>query len=334
MARIETLKSKQWFSPLVIVLYVGAIVLANALITMYGQVALPFVAFALIPFDLIVRDLLQDKWQDATKFQLRLRMGSLIVIGGCISILTGTGSARVNLASFLAFTIAGSIDALTYQWMIRYGRIFRINGATLTAAITDSIIFVFIAFSEVNWKLIGLQIGMKVTGGFVWSLLLFKFFRRQEWSPLAYMPGAVTDAVEILVEITCPNCNHSFERAARYVMVSSEDPDVPYFSSDGKMIASFSKKEIQMQVDSHNKICGGSVRLRVLDLKIQDHCWEVVSDPDEVMHHVRWSKPNKRGEYFMCAHYPEKWRAQSQADEWNRISKSPYEFHFFTLGGE
>lgn len=180
-------RNSLWFAGLLLLTYIAAIVLANYLITHYGQIALPFVAFALIPFDLVIRDLMQDRWQDKRNFGYRMFL--LIFLGGVISYATGTGSARVNFASYMAFTCAASLDALTYQWMIKYGRILRINGATLTAAITDSIIFVTIAFSSVNWKLVGLQIGMKVAGGFVWSLLLFKLFRTSnpnfpKWQPL------------------------------------------------------------------------------------------------------------------------------------------------------
>lgn len=172
---------------MVIGCYVGAIVLANWLITKYGQIAVPFVAFAIIPFDLVARDLMQDRWQaqvySIKRVPLPIKMTLLIMLGGAISVITGTGSPRVNLASFIAFTAAGFIDALTYQWMIRYGRIFRINAATLTGAISDSVIFVTIAFSEVIWKLVGLQIGMKLAGGFVWSLLLYRFFRKPAPKP-------------------------------------------------------------------------------------------------------------------------------------------------------
>lgn len=171
------MKSK-WFERMNITFYIGAIVAANWLITRYGQIAVPFVAFSLIPFDLVTRDLLQDRWQ--TTKRLGLRMALLIFIGGLISWLTGTGSPRVNLASYLAFTCAACIDTITYQSMIKYGRIFRVNGATLIAAVTDSVIFVLIAFAAVNWKLVGLQIAMKVTGGFCWSLLLYRFFKRQK----------------------------------------------------------------------------------------------------------------------------------------------------------
>lgn len=170
------MRTTRGFVPTVIACYLVAIIIANALVTAYGQVALPFTSFALIPFDLIARDLLQDRWQGK---QLRLRMTIVIAGGALLSVLTGTGSIRVNLASFTAFVVAGTIDALTYQWMIRYGRIFRINAATLTAAVTDSIIFVLIAFDHAVWRLILFQVFMKVAGGFCWSLLLYRFFRPQ-----------------------------------------------------------------------------------------------------------------------------------------------------------
>jgi hypothetical protein len=179
---IEQVKQTRWFMWAVIGLYIGAIVVANASVTIYGQVALPFCSFALIPFDLISRDILQDRWQGHSAADLRFRMTLVIMAGAVISVLTGTGSARINLASFLAFMVAGAIDALTYQWMIRYGRIFRINAATLTAAITDSIIFVLIAFDHTVWSLILFQVAMKVAGGFCWSLLLYRFFRRKDES--------------------------------------------------------------------------------------------------------------------------------------------------------
>jgi len=158
-------------------LYIGAIVAANWLVTRYGQAALPWTAFCLIPFDLIIRDLFQDRWQNLSG--LRWRMGLLILAGAIVSLATMTGSLRVNLASLVAFTVAGVCDALTYQRMIRYGRIFRINGATILAAVTDSIVFAFIAFDHASWRLAALQSATKIAGGFVWSLLMYRFFRTQ-----------------------------------------------------------------------------------------------------------------------------------------------------------
>lgn len=73
-----------------------------------------------------------------------------------------------------------------------------------------------------------------------------------------------------------------------------------------------------------------NIRIAILPLGAESiPCWEVVSDEDLVMHHVRWSMPNVRGEYFMCAHYPQLHFAESQAKRWNEEGKSPYEFREF-----
>ena len=107
-------------------------------------------------------------------------MAVLIVAGGVVSLATATGSLRVNIASLVAFLVAGTCDALTYQWMIRYGRIFRINGATILAAVSDSILCALIAFSSVSWALLGAQAATKIVGGFCWSLVMFRFFKKRD----------------------------------------------------------------------------------------------------------------------------------------------------------
>jgi len=162
---------------MLIAVYVGGIVLANGLVTAFGQPALPFTAFFLIPMDLVVRDLLQDRWQiSSTSSKLRTRMLLLIAVGSLISFVTTIGSSRIAAASMVAFAITGVIDAATYQMMIRYGRVFRINAATIIAAFTDSIVFAAIAFDHVDDSLVLVQAATKIVGGFVWSLLLFRYF--------------------------------------------------------------------------------------------------------------------------------------------------------------
>ncbi|MEO6390813.1 MAG: VUT family protein [Pyrinomonadaceae bacterium] len=173
--KMEKMERSWRWTAFLIGLYLGAIVTANWLVTKFGQSALPFTAFLLIPFDLVIRDLMQDRWQG--RKSIALRMAALITVGGMISIATGTGGIRINVASFVAFTAAATLDALTYQTMIKYGRIARINGATALAALTDSIIFAFLAFDFISWPLVGAQFAMKVAGGFVWSLVMYRFFR-------------------------------------------------------------------------------------------------------------------------------------------------------------
>lgn len=163
-----------------IILYLAAIVAANWLVTTYGQVALPFTAICLIPFDLVIRDLLQDRWQNKSLNELRLRMGALIFGGALLSCSLFPASFRVSLASFIAFSLTGVVDAVTYQWMLRrYGRLIRINLATILGAAIDSVVFAFLAFDEVSGSLVLVQILAKSLGGFLWSLLLYKYFSRR-----------------------------------------------------------------------------------------------------------------------------------------------------------
>lgn len=168
-----------WTDILLVFVYVAAIITANGLVTEFGQAALPYTAVLLIPFDLVVRDLLQDRMQHRSAWDIRLRMGLLIFGGSTISYLTTVGSFRVAAASFVAFSVTGVLDAITYQKMVAWGRLVRINLATLLAAITDSVVFVVIAFDTVEGGLVAWQVAAKVAGGLVWSLLLFRFFRRR-----------------------------------------------------------------------------------------------------------------------------------------------------------
>lgn len=158
-----------------IAVYCLAIVAANWLVTEFGQPALPLTAFLLIPFDLVVRDLMQNRWEG--RGDLWVRMAGVILLGSSLSFLTTTGSIRVASASMVAFTVTGVLDALTYGLMIRYGRILRINVATLLAAVVDSVVFAMIAFDHVSGPLVAAQVGMKLAGGLVWSLVMFRYFK-------------------------------------------------------------------------------------------------------------------------------------------------------------
>ena len=160
-----------------ILIYVGAIIVANGAVTIYGQKALVFTAFILIPFDLVVRDLLQDRWQ--SKQNLWYRMLMLVGGGSIVSYLTTVASVRVASASMIAFSLTGLIDCVTYQAMIRLGRVVRINGATFVAAFTDSLVFVLVAFDHCDPLLVLGQSLSKILGGLVWSLLLYRFFKRR-----------------------------------------------------------------------------------------------------------------------------------------------------------
>lgn len=160
-----------------VLVYVGMIVIANGVVSRYGQEALPFTAFMLIPLDLVVRDLLQDRWQIRRRGQMYAMMLTLIFGGSLVSYWTTIASPRIATASMAAFCLTGMIDLLTYQAMVKLGRVFRINAATVVAAITDTLIFVAIAFDNADTMLVVYQIAAKCCGGLFWSLVLYRFFR-------------------------------------------------------------------------------------------------------------------------------------------------------------
>lgn len=160
-----------------VLIYIGMIAVANGVVTRYGQEALPFTAFLMIPLDLVVRDLLQDRWQLRQRWMMYICMLILILTGSLVSYLTTIASNRIATASMVAFCVTGIIDLLTYQSMIKLGRIFRINAATIIAAFSDTLIFLAIAFDEHDAFLAAAQIITKCCGGLFWSLLLYRFFR-------------------------------------------------------------------------------------------------------------------------------------------------------------
>ncbi len=160
----------------VVAAYLGAIVMANAVVSAWGQTALLFTAWVLIPFDLVARDLLQDRWRDAPRWAMWLAMSALILGGAGLSWATSAAPARICLACFAAFTTAGFLDAATYEWMVRRGRFFRIAMATLVGALVDSGLFVLIAFDDPDPALVLSQAASKVVGGLAWGVLLLPLF--------------------------------------------------------------------------------------------------------------------------------------------------------------
>ena len=92
-----------------VAMFLFAAVAANVVVSAYGQPALIFTAWVLIPFDLVARDVLHERWGRSRVFP---RMVALIVAGGLLTWASRLGDARVALASVLAFVCCASITAL------------------------------------------------------------------------------------------------------------------------------------------------------------------------------------------------------------------------------
>jgi uncharacterized PurR-regulated membrane protein YhhQ (DUF165 family) len=149
--------------------YLLAIVAANLLVSHLGPGVTVINAFVFVGLDLSTRDRLHEQWQG--RF-LWARMLGLIAAGGLIALLLG-GSGRIALASSLAFIAASLADTVTYLALGRYGRLARMNGSNLVAAIIDSLCFPLLAFGwPVSGPLVLGQLIAKVGGGAIWALLL------------------------------------------------------------------------------------------------------------------------------------------------------------------
>jgi len=152
-----------------VALYLGAIVAANFTVARFGQAALPFTAFVLIPFDLVTRDVLHEHWTGPRLWQ---RMAVLILAGSALTAALSWDAARIAVASASAFSLAGLVNAGVYHVMRERPRLVRMNVSNAAAAVVDSLVFPVVAFwPTVDPLLSASQAGSKFVGGLFWSWL-------------------------------------------------------------------------------------------------------------------------------------------------------------------
>lgn len=157
-----------------IILYLGAVVLANLTVTYFGPTSAIVVAFLFIGLDLTARDHLHDAWRGEG---LLWKMALLIAAGSILSWLLNRDAGPVAIASFSAFAAAASVDAVAYHLLRRYPRWLRINGSNVPSAAVDSVVFPVLAFGGFPWPIILGQFLAKTLGGFLWSLILRRLDR-------------------------------------------------------------------------------------------------------------------------------------------------------------
>lgn len=151
-------------------LYLAAIVAANVTIMLFGPAWSIVNAFLFIGFNITARDRLHDAWHGQ---HLKRNMLLLILAGSVLSALFGAG--RIALASFIAFALSESADAVIYHALGSRKKLIQVNGSNVVSAGVDSVVFPLLAF---GWPpLIGVMIGQfiaKVFGGALWSLILHR----------------------------------------------------------------------------------------------------------------------------------------------------------------
>lgn len=163
---------------MLIATFLGAIVVANLAVAHFGQPALVVTAFVLIPFDLVARDVLHERWK-ADERGVFYRMLGLVLAGAVLTVALNWGAAQIAVASVLAFTFATATNAIMFE-KLQVARLTRMNISNLGAAIVDSIAFPVVAFglANVSWTLSASQAGSKFVGGLVFSSIFVYMSKR------------------------------------------------------------------------------------------------------------------------------------------------------------
>lgn len=128
-------------------------------------------ALVLIGLDLTTRDVLHDRWGS----RRWLYMGALVVAGALIAYLLNSDAQRVGIASAAAFTAAFLVDAVVYAGVWWRPWLERVTISNVPSSIVDSIVFPWIAFSGLDWKVAAGLAGCKIGGGCVWGIVLERF---------------------------------------------------------------------------------------------------------------------------------------------------------------
>ena len=156
---------------LYILMYLAAIVAANLTVATWGPSMTIVNAFLFIGLDLTARDKLHDAWHGR---MLWPKMAGLITAGSALSWLINRDAGQIALASFVAFALAGVVDAGAYH-LLRH-RVWwqRVNGSNVLSAAVDSVVFPTLAFGAFLPVIVLGQFAAKVAGGALWSIALGK----------------------------------------------------------------------------------------------------------------------------------------------------------------
>jgi len=154
--------------------YLVAIVAANLIVARFGSASVLLVGFFLVGLDLSTRDYLHELW----KRRLWLKMFGLIAAGSLLSWVINHNAGSIAVASLVAFASAGVVDVLTYHILRHKTFLLKVNGSNVFSGLTDSTVFLSIAFGGFMPFLILAQWIAKVIGGFAWSLVI-TWYRRQ-----------------------------------------------------------------------------------------------------------------------------------------------------------
>lgn len=147
--------------------YIAVICAANLLVSHFGPWITPINAFVLVGLDMVLRDILHERYGF-------IRSVLLSAIAGVISYAINPAAGIIAIASVVAFVAASVANAWVYQLLISKPWLKKSNAGNIAAAAVDSGLFPVIAFGAFMPGIVVGQFMAKVGGGFVWSMLLRK----------------------------------------------------------------------------------------------------------------------------------------------------------------
>jgi queuosine precursor transporter len=146
-------------------IYIAAICTANLMVAKFGPAITPLNAFFLVGLDMVLRDILHERYGI-------MRSIFLSAIAGAISYAINPASGVIALASMISFVAAALVNALIYQLMINKSWMKKSNAGNVAAAAVDSLLFPLIAFGAFLPVIICAQFICKTAGGALWSWIL------------------------------------------------------------------------------------------------------------------------------------------------------------------
>ena len=157
---------------LAVTTFITVMVAANLTVAHLGPWASPVIAFFFVGVSMVARDVLHDSWHGRTHFVAR--MGAMTGLAGVLAWAINPAAGRIAVASALALVASAVVETVTFSRLIHRPWMVRSNGSNLPGSIVDTVVFTTVAFG-VGWPIVAVMVaqgGMKVAGGFVWSLSL------------------------------------------------------------------------------------------------------------------------------------------------------------------
>jgi uncharacterized PurR-regulated membrane protein YhhQ (DUF165 family) len=167
---------RAWHGPALVAAYLASVVAANVGVAVFGPAAVLVSSWVVIPFDLTLKDALQERW---TGQQVAARLGALVLAGSLLSAVLVGGTGHIAAASFAAFAVAGAVDGMVLHGLRGKHVLVRVNGSNVAGAVVDSFVFQLVAFQQAVPELVVGQAASKSLGGLVWSVVLARLLSRR-----------------------------------------------------------------------------------------------------------------------------------------------------------